>query len=120
MREINNNKNNINFPTVGISKDTAQVPQDLPKAEEISQPQITENLSLAPGAVIGRSQVQMSVQKTNASVEADMKSMLENPNAVANAVKFFDIAYEQFKQAGDKEAYEKAAVLTHAFKEELF
>jgi hypothetical protein len=119
MREINNNQNNLNFPKVEVKK---EIPQsvELAKAEETEQVQTTENLSLAPEAVIGRSQVQMSgINKTNANVEADMKAMLDNPNSVKKAVDFFDIAYSHLQAKGDENAYEKAAVLTNAFKDDF-
>ena len=118
MREINN-QNNLNFPKVEIKKDMSQ-PVETQKAEEPTSPaQTTDNLSLAPEAVIGRSQVQMSgVNKTD-SLEEDMKAMLENPKAIQKAVDFFDIAYSHLKAKGAEDAYEKAAVLTNAFKSDF-
>jgi hypothetical protein len=119
MREINNNQNNLNFPKVEIKKDVTQ-PVEPVNAEETEQVQTTDNLSLAPEAIIGRSQVQMSgINKTNANIEADMKVMLDNPNAVKKAVDFFDVAYNHLKEKGSDEAYEKAAVLTNAFKDDF-
>ena len=79
----------------------------------------TENLSLAPEAVIGRSQVQMSGASRTDNLEADMKTMIDNPNSVKKAVDFFDIAYNQLKETGSDNAYEKAAELTNAFKEDF-
>jgi len=118
MREINNNQsNNIgNFPKVEIKKDAVQ-PTDAPKVEDIlndNKQSVTDNLSLAPEAVIGRSQVNKAD-----SIEADMKTMLDNPDAVKKAVNFFDIAYNQLKANGSENPYEKAAVLTNAFKDDL-
>lgn len=118
MREINN-QNNLNFPKVEIKKEVQQ-PVEAPKAEEMNaQGMTTEDLSLSPEAVIGRSQVQMSgINKTD-SLEADMKTMLDNPQSVQKAVEFFDIAYNHLQSKGADDAYEKAAVLTNAFKEDF-
>ena len=48
-----------------------------------------------------------------------MKTMLDNPQSVQKAVDFFDIAYNHLQQKGADDAYEKAAVLTNAFKEDF-
>lgn len=118
MREINN-QNNLNFPKVEVKKEIPQ-PVETQKAEEITQPaQTTDNLSLAPEAVIGRSQVQMSGVNKAGGLEEDMKAMLENPKAIQKAVDFFDIAYSHLQSKGAEDAYEKAAVLTNAFKEDF-
>lgn len=118
MREINNNQNNLNFPKVEIKKEMPQS-ADVSKTEDVAALPTTENLSLAPEAVIGRSQVHMSgINKTD-NVESDMKAMLDNPQAIKKAVDFFDIAYEHLQQTGTENAYEKAAVLTNAFKEDF-
>ena len=118
MREINN-QNNLNFPKVELKKDIQQ-PVEIHRDEEPTmQAAQTENLALAPEAVIGRSQVQMSgINKTD-NLEADMKMMLDNPQSVQKAVDFFDIAYNHLQQKGADDAYEKAAVLTNAFKEDF-
>lgn len=119
MREINNNQNNLNFPKVEVKKENPQIPEQA-NIEETPQVQSTEDLSLSPEAVIGRSQVQMSgVNKANALIEADMKAMLDNPQAIQKAVDFFDIAYNRLQENGADDAYEKAAVLTNAFKEDF-
>ncbi len=118
MREINN-QNNLNFPKVEIRKDTQQPIETVKSEDAAAQAITTEDLSLSPEAVIGRSQVQMSgVSKTD-NLEADMKTMLDNPQSVQKAVDFFDIAYNHLQQKGADDAYEKAAVLTNAFKEDF-
>ena len=85
MREINNNQSNLNFPKVEIKKDVPQ-PAEVKSAEEAaSQLPVTEDLSLSPEAVIGRSQVQMAgVNK--AAIEDDMKTLAQNPQAIQKAV----------------------------------
>ena len=122
MREINNQNNSLNFPKVETKKEI-QKPVETQKAEDITtKPAITEDLSLSPEAVIGRSQVQMSdkkgISKTD-NIEADMKTLLDNPQSVKKAVDFFDIAYNHLKENGAEDAYEKAAVLTSAFKDDF-
>ena len=118
MREINNNKSNLNFPKVEIKKDIPQSAEVKPAEESVQQIPVTEDLSLSPEAVIGRSQVQMAgVNK--AAIEADMKTLAQNPQAIQKATDFFDIAYNQLKKNGSENAYEKAAVLTSTFKEEF-
>ena len=117
MREINNNQNNLNFPKVEIKKEVPQSTEAKGIEEAVQQLPTTEDLSLSPEAVIGRSQVQMS--KLNKAVEADMKTLAQNPNAIRKATDFFDIAYSQLKKNGSENPYEKAAVLTNTFKEEF-
>lgn len=114
MREIN--QNNIgNFPKVELKKDKPQS-AEVPKVEDAvaEKTPVTDDLSLAPEAIIGRSQVNKAD-----SIEADMKTMLDNPDAVKKAVAFFDVAYNQLEANGSKNPYEKAAALTNAFKDEL-
>lgn len=118
MREINN-QNNLNFPKVEVKKDPVLPVDNHAVENETPQIQKTEDLSLAPGAVIGRSQVQMAGVNKSGNIEDDMKVMLENPEAVKRAVDFFDIAYSQLQAKGSENPYEKAAVLTNAFKEDL-
>ena len=117
MREID--KNDINFRTVDTRMDVPQPSEQVPAPETVVAQQGTENLSLAPEAVIGRSQVQMSGASRTDNLEADMKTMIDNPNSVKKAVDFFDIAYNQLKETGSDQAYEKAAELTNAFKEDF-
>ena len=114
MREINNNQNNLNFPKVEVKKENPQIPEQA-NIEETPQVQSTEDLSLSPEAVIGRSQVQMSgVNKANTLIEADMKAMLDNPQAIQKAVDFFDIAYNRLQENGADDAYDERVQLhTH-------
>ncbi len=119
MREINGNQNNLSFPKVEIKKDVPQSVEITEQEGELKKP-VTEDLSLSPEAVIGRSQVQMTDKASVAkNVEADMKAMLENPKAIQKAADFFDIAYARLQENGSEDAYEKAAVLTNAFKEDF-
>ena len=115
MREINQNNIGSNFPKVESKKDKPQS-AEVPKVEDAvaEKTPVTDDLSLAPEAVIGRSQVNKAD-----STEADMKTMLDNPDAVKKAVAFFDVAYNQLEANGSKNPYEKAAALTNAFKDEL-
>ena len=115
MREINQNNIGSNFPKVELKKDKPQS-TEVPKVEDVvtDKTPVTDDLSLAPEAVIGRSQVNKAD-----SIEADMKTMLDNPNAVKKAVDFFDVAYDQLRAKGSENPYEKAAALTNAFKDEL-
>ena len=55
----------------------------------------------------------------NKNIEADMKSLADNPYAIKKAVNFFDIAYNQLNDNGSENAYEKAAILTNTFKDEF-
>ncbi len=117
MREINPNE--MNFRSVD---NTMNIPQ-MQEAEEASKSAAsnsvagTNNLSLSPEAVLGRSQVQFSGKTAN--IEADMSAMMANPEAVSKANAFFDSAYAQLKKEGNPNAYEEAAKLTAAFKKEL-
>jgi len=119
MREINGNGNSINFPKVETKADKQIQPEPAQIEESVTPQQVTNDLSLSPEAVIGRSQVQISGANKTDNLEADMKSMLDNPKSVQKAVDFFDIAYNHLKENGSEDAYEKAAVLTNAFKEDF-
>ncbi len=116
MREINNNQGSGigNFPKVELNKGKPQS-AEMPKVEDSATEKtpVTDDLSLAPEAVLGRSQV------NNTGIEADMKTMLDDPNTVKKAVDFFDVAYNQLKANGSENPYEKAAALTNAFRDEF-
>lgn len=124
MREINN-QNNMNFLKVEAVKKDA--PQPKPKQQQEEQPNAqtkgTSDLGLSPEALGGYSQVMAASGKINTNptdnLETDMKTFLDNPKAVQKAVDFFDIAYKQLEEKGVEDAYQKAAVLTNAFKDDF-
>ena len=117
MREID--KNEISFRPVESTLNISQHAETAPGVESSDANAVTgtNDLSLAPEAVIGRSQVQFSGK--NSGIDNDMNIMMANPNAVYNANTFFDNAYEQLKKAGDTNAYEKAAKLTELYQKEF-
>ena len=45
--------------------------------------------------------------------------MLDNPEAIEKANKFFDAAESQYRKEGIENPYENAAALTEAFKKEF-
>ena len=115
MREINNSTGNINpanFQKVDQRK------EQTPPAEiiqETAEPKpVTDNLSNSPEAIIGRSQVHNAD-----NLENDMKTMLNNPEAIEKAVKFCTVAERVLREQGVEAPYEKAAVLANAFKDEF-
>lgn len=124
MREINN-QNSMNFLKIEPTKKEAQQPKQQPQqAEDVQAPaKGTSDLSLSPEALGGYSQVMAASGKINTNhmdnLETDMKVFLDNPKAVQKAVDFFDIAYKQLEAKGEEDAYQKAAILTNAFKDDF-
>ena len=124
MREISN-QNSMNFLKVEPAKKDTQQQKGQSQQVEESQVQAkgTSDLSLSPEAIGGLSQVMAASGKIKINptdnLETDMKTFLDNPKAVQKAVDFFDIAYEQLKNKGDSDAYQKAAVLTKTFKDDF-
>lgn len=117
MREIN--PKDMNFRSVDNTMNIPQM-QEAEDAVKTSASNLvagTNDLSLSPEAVLGRSQVQFSGKTAN--IEADMNAMMANPEAINKANTFFDSAYAQLKKSGNSNAYEEAANLTVAFKREL-
>ena len=116
MREINNNSN-VNFPKVD-RRDIPPVPES--ELQEQTSPQsVTEDLSLQPGAVIGRSMVSMTGATRTDNLGEDMKVVLDKPATVEKANKFFDVAYKQLKANGSENPYEEATELTDAFRKDF-
>ena len=115
MREINNSTSNLNptnFQKVESKMDIN--PSQEPVQETEPKAVVTENLANSPEAIIGRSQVNKAD-----SLENDMKFMLNNPEAVEKAVKFYGLAEKMLKDKGVEDSYEQAAVLANAFKDEF-
>lgn len=67
-----------------------------------------------PGDVVGRSQIQRAD-----NVKEDVNFMLRNPEIMAKAEKFFDVAYQQLLKEDSPNAYEKAAAMATTFAREL-
>ena len=115
----------MNFLKVEPTKKEAQQPKQQPQqAEDVQAPaKGTSDLSLSPEALGGYSQVMAASGKINTNhmdnLETDMKVFLDNPKAVQKAVDFFDIAYKQLEAKGEEDAYQKAAILTNAFKDDF-
>jgi len=115
MREINNSTGNLspaNFQKVDTKKEMVPIPEST--AEDLASVKVTDDLSISPEAVIGRSQVHKAD-----NLENDMKTMLNNPDAVEKAVKFSTMAERILKEQGEEAPYEKAAILANAFKDEF-
>lgn len=109
MREINKNTNSLNYS--GVQKFDQQKENHAPapetKGEEQPVSKEQQNLSLMPAAVTGR-----SLAFKGNPVDNDIKFMMENPEAVGKANKFFDMAEAQC-------GYETAAKLTNVFVKEF-
>jgi len=111
MREISNNTGVPFSPKTDLKPETPKI-KDV-KAE-VSETKGTEDLSKSPSAISGRSLVG-GVD----TIENDVKTMMENPEAIEKANKFFDLAEGQYKDKGVENPYEKAAALTDAYKKEF-
>lgn len=114
MREINNNAaglNKTNFHKSEIKKE----PQTVEPQIEQQQMAVTtsETLSKSPEAIIGRSQVIDAKSKNLqlSEIEKDIKLMEQNPEVAENYIKTFDTVYNILLKKGDKEAYEKSALI---------
>lgn len=114
MREINNNAAGLNKTAYPKQQDTKKEQQ--PVAEQKTEQQAvttSETLSKSPEAIIGRSQVIDAKAKAlqPGEIEKDLKAMEENPELAENYNKTFDKIYNILTKKGDKEAYEKAAMI---------
>ncbi|MDD3436101.1 MAG: hypothetical protein PHC64_03005 [Candidatus Gastranaerophilales bacterium] len=67
-----------------------------------------------PKEVLGRSQVSKSDNR-----KADVAFGMANPEAIAKADNFFEIAYANLQAEGDPNAYEKAAAMSTIYAKEL-
>lgn len=108
MREINNN--NLNFSGVqkyDQQKEKQSSQQDFVKEEQPEKAEI-QDLSQLPAAITGRSLVQF---KGNA-IDNDVKFMMDNPEVVEKANRFFEMAEPIC-------GYENAAKLTDGFVREF-
>ncbi len=109
MREINNNPNNLSF--AGVQKYDQQKENSAPQ-QEVTQPEASQqnemqDLSQMPSAVTGRSLVFQGNP-----IDKDIKFLMENPEFVEKANKFFDVAESQV-------GYENAAKLMDGFVKEF-
>ena len=112
MREIQNNTGVPFSPKTDLKTETPKAPEV--KSEVQEAPKGTEDLSKSPSAISGRSLVTGSD-----NIENDVKTMLENPEAVAKANEVFDAAEANYRKQGVENPYEKAAALTEAFRKEF-
>lgn len=113
MREIQNNTGVPFAQKVEAAKKEPVQSQEI-KPETDVKKQGTEDLSKAPEAVIGRSQINKKnpIEQMKA-VESDVKTMMENPEEIEKVNKFFELA---LSFTGD---YEKSAEMAEAFRQEF-
>ncbi|MBP3924924.1 hypothetical protein J6E39_06755 [bacterium] len=116
MREINNQQPG-NMPQP-ISSKKVDVKENLTediKPEISSEPQKEiKDLANMPAETLGRSQV-----TAPDTIENDIKMMIENPEAIEKANKFYDMAEKVLASKGDPEAAEKATLLADAYRKEF-
>lgn len=112
MREIQNNTGVPFSPKADLKPETPKAPEVKPETTDVTKG--TEDLSKSPSAVSGRSLVSGAD-----NIENDVKTMLENPEAVEKANAVFDAAEAKYRKEGIENPYEKAAALTDAFKKEF-
>lgn len=102
MREIDNNRNSVNFkgiPQKPVPEETVQIPTPAETSQEKKE---INDLSKMPAAFLGKSQVACD------STEADMQFLMKNIDKVEKMNNYFD-AY------ADKYGYEKAAQMLDEF-----
>lgn len=113
MREIPNNTGVPFSPKADLKPETPKAQEVKPEVQE-TPAKGTEDLSKSPSAISGRSLVGGAD-----TIENDVKMMMENPEAIEKANKFFDAAEWQYRKNGVENPYENAAALTEAFKKEF-
>ena len=104
------NSNAIRFQKIDIKREKSK---KSPAPEGSNDIEYTD-FSNPKAESLGRSQV-----TTPDNIEGDVKFMMKNPDKVAQANIFFDSAYELLKRENEERAYEKAAQMTQAFKDEF-
>lgn len=122
MREINNNAaglNKTNFqPMPEVKKDVQPLVEQNAEQTNVTT---AETLSKSPEAILGRSQVLGSKAKTVqlSKIEKDINAMLQNPEKAEKFNKIFDLTLDVLNKKGDKEAYEKSALIADAYCKEF-
>ena len=81
--------------------------------EKTENAKVIENLA-GQADVVGRSQIHRAD-----NVKEDVNFMLRNPEIMAKAERFFDVAYAQLLKEDSPNAYEKAAAMATTFAREL-
>jgi len=116
MREINNQQpGNMTSQISSVKVEQKENLKEDHKPEIVAEPQKEINdLANMPAESLGRSQV-----ATPDNIENDIKMMLENPDAVEKANKFYEMAEKVLASKGDVEAAEKATLLTDAYRKEF-
>lgn len=111
MREINNNVDFAKLQNTELKSNKVEKsePQSVEKAEEDAIKDFSN-----PTEVLGRSQVSKSD-----NLSEDVNFAIANPDAVASADKFFDMAYAQLKSENDPNAYEKASTMASIYAKEI-
>lgn len=111
MSEINNFNYDVK-PIMPQEQVTSAKKAEETKVEK--EAETIQDFSNPKAEALGRSQV----AKTD-SVKTDVKFLKENFDTVQSAEKFFDIAYQQLKDAGVKEPYEKACTMASMYAQEI-
>src|SRR5574344_557822 len=112
MSEINNLDVNKGKPVELKGKEL--LPKTQTTGEEVKSEKELSDASNPALESLGRSQV-----LSPDNLENDLKIFTNDPDKVKNAEEFFDIAYEQLQKAGDKDAFEKAALMTGTYSKEM-
>ena len=122
MREINNNAAGLNKATYPVKPEQKKDSQPVaePKDEQLTMT-TAETLSKSPEAIIGRSQVIDAKSKALqlSEVEKDVNAMIKNPEIAKEYNKIFDLSLNVLTKKGDKEAYEKSALIADAYCKEF-
>lgn len=113
MRELNNNK-------VDLAKMQPRKEIKSEKTDQVVQPEmaneekITKDFSNPSAEILGRSQV-----SAPDALQKDVAFGMANPDAIAQADKFFNIALSQLEAKGDKNSYAKASEMCTGFVDEF-
>ena len=109
MSEINN----LNLGKSRVSA-TKKVSSSASSSSFADAEKIIDDLSVAPSASIGRSQIS-GVD----NIDNDTRFMLNHPDEVDCANDFFDKAYKVMSECDVEHPYEKSAMQMGTFKEEF-
>lgn len=113
MTEMNNINNINNMQHIQHINELQQAQNMRDVAQHQENAKTIENLK-GHADIVGRSQVRKAD-----NVKEDVNFMLKNPEIMAKAERFFDVAYTQLLREDSPNAYEKAAAMATTFAREL-
>lgn len=117
MSEINKNLNNIDASKLPPKTEVKQMPKvDAMIPVEQPEKKMVEDFSNPTAEALGRSQVNPAGVS---AIAKDVAFGMANPEKIAEADKFYDMAYKVLSEQGDKDAGPKAAAMMDLYVNEF-